>query len=208
MNPAAMTGARIRGYREGDLRDLYLICLQTGDSGGDATGLFTDHDLLGHLYAAPYGVLEPSLAFVAEDEAGVGGYCLGALDTREFERRLERDWWPALRQRYAAPDPARRERWTRDERAANEIHHPWRTDDELLTDYPSHLHIDLLPRVQGRGLGRRLMDTQVATLAGRGSRGVHFFVRADNQPALGFYRHLGFTQLRDDDGYVLGMRLT
>ena len=101
-----------------------------------------------------------------------------------------------------------RERWTRDERAANEIHHPWRTDDELLADYPSHLHIDLLPRAQGRGLGRRLMDTQVAALAGRGSRGVHFFVRAGNQRALGFYRHLGFTQLRDDDGYVLGMRLS
>lgn len=202
-----MTGERIRGYRPGDLPDLYLICLRTGSSGTDATGLFRDPDLLGHLYAAPYGVLEPSLAFVVEDQAGVGGYCLGALDTREFEQRLERDWWPALRQRYAAPDPARRERWTRDERAANEIHHPWRTDDELLAGYPSHLHIDLLPRVQGRGLGRRLIDTQLAALAGRGSRGVHFFVRADNQRALSFYLHLGFTPLRSDDSYTLGMRL-
>jgi ribosomal protein S18 acetylase RimI-like enzyme len=203
-----VTGARIRGYRGDDLRDLYLICLRTGDNGDDATGLFADPDLLGHAYAAPYGVVEPSLAFVAEDEAGVGGYCLGALDTRAFEQRLERDWWPALRRRYAEPGVAGRDRWTRDERVAYVIHHPWRTDDELLADYPSHLHIDLLPRVQGRGLGRRLIDTQLAALAGRGSRGVHFHVRADNQRALGFYFHLGFTQLREDDGYTLGMRLS
>jgi ribosomal protein S18 acetylase RimI-like enzyme len=202
-----MSGTRIRGYRDGDLRDLYRICLETGADGTDATALFADHDLLGHVYAAPYGVLEPSLAFVAEDEAGVGGYCLGALDTRAFEQRAERDWWPPLRRRYAEPDAAGRDRWTRDEQVAYTIHHPWRTDDELLADYPSHLHIDLLPRIQGHGTGRRLMDTQLAALAGRGSRGVHFFVRPGNQRALGFYRHLGFTQLRDDDGYVLGMRL-
>jgi ribosomal protein S18 acetylase RimI-like enzyme len=202
-----VTGAQIRGYRDGDLRDLYRICLETGDDGDDATALFADRDLLGHLYAAPYGVHEPSLAFVAEDEAGVGGYCLGALDTRAFEERLERDWFPPLRRRYAEPDAAQRENWTRDEQVAYAIHHPWRTDEELLADYPSHLHIDLLPRLQGRGFGRRLMDTQVAALAGRGSRGVHFFVRPSNQRALGFYRHLGFTQLREDDGYVLGMHL-
>jgi hypothetical protein len=38
---------QIRGYRAGDLRDLYRICLQTGDSGADATGLFRDPELLG-----------------------------------------------------------------------------------------------------------------------------------------------------------------
>jgi ribosomal protein S18 acetylase RimI-like enzyme len=204
---AGAAEARIRGYRDSDLRDLYLICLRTGDDGGDATALFADQDLLGHVYAAPYGVLEPSLAFVAEDGAGVGGYCLGALDTRAFEQRLERDWWPPLRRRYAEADVARRDRWTRDEEVAYVIHHPWRTDDDLLADYPSHLHIDLLPRLQGRGFGRRLMDTQVAAVAGRESRGLHFFVRPGNQRALGFYLHLGFTMLRDDDGYVLGMRL-
>ena len=49
----------IRGYQPGDLRALYQVCLQTGDSGRDATAQFRDPDLLGHVYAAPYGVLEP-----------------------------------------------------------------------------------------------------------------------------------------------------
>ena len=31
--------------------------------------------------------------------------------------------------------------------------------------YPAHLHIDLLPELQGQGMGRRLIDTLRAALA-------------------------------------------
>lgn len=198
---------RIRGYRQGDLRDLYRICLQTGDNGTDATGLFRDPDLLGQVYAAPYGVLEPSLALVAEDRTGVGGYCLAALDTRAFEQRMEQEWWPPLRLRYGEPDVAERERWTRDHEVAYVIHHPWQTEDDLIAGFPSHLHIDLLPRVQGRGIGRKLIGLQLATLRERGSQGVHLHVRAANRRALSFYDHLGFTRLRTGHSHVFGMRL-
>jgi ribosomal protein S18 acetylase RimI-like enzyme len=199
----------IRGYRPEDLRDLYRICVQTGDgSGGDAAALFRDPDLLGHIYAAPYGVLEPTLAFVAEDQAGVGGYCLGALDTPAFEQRLEADWWPSLRLRYAEPDPADRDRWTPDELAAYSIHHPWLIDEDLVASYPSHLHIDLLPRLQGSGNGRRLMAEQLAALRKQGSPGVHWHVHAANQRAVGFYRHLGFSELyADSTRHIFGTKL-
>ena len=197
----------IRGYRAADLGDLYLICLRTGDHGEDATAQFRDPDLLGHVYAAPYGVLEPSLAFVVEDQAGVGGYCLGALNSRAFEQRMEAEWWPPLRLRHAEPDIAVRQRWTRDEQLAYLIHHPPRTDDGLMAGFPSHLHIDLLPRFQGRGTGRRLMDMQLAALRERGSRGVHLNVNSANRRALGFYHHLGFTELHAGDRHVLGMKL-
>lgn len=195
----------IRRYRSDDLLDLYRICLRTGSGGDDATALYKDPDLLGHIYAAPYGRFEPALAFVVEDQLGVGGYCLGALDTRAFEQRLEERWWPRLRQRYAEPDIGRRDQWTPDERGAYLIHHPWRTDDDLLADYPSHLHIDLLPRLQGQGCGREFIGIQLTALRERGSGGVHLFVTAGNRRALGFYQHLGFSELRADGGYLMGM---
>jgi hypothetical protein len=130
-----MRQASIRPYQAGDLDDLYRICLQTGDSGADATSQFEDPKILGHVFAAPYAVFEPSLAFVAEDESGVGGYILGALDSRDFEKRLAADWWPALRARYPAPPselPA--DQWTPDQRAAGFIYAPLTPPDEVAKD--------------------------------------------------------------------------
>jgi ribosomal protein S18 acetylase RimI-like enzyme len=188
--------AAIRPYRDSDLDDLYRICLQTGDGGEDATSMFDDPLLLGHVFAAPYGLFEPSLAFVAEDEAGVGGYIVGALDSRAFEERLAAGWWPALRDRYPAPPSGLPpERWTPDQRTAGFIHDPLTVPDELARDYPSHLHINLLPRLQSQGLGQQLMNTLMRALRERGSAGVHFFVWPANQRAIGFYRHLGFTEI-------------
>jgi ribosomal protein S18 acetylase RimI-like enzyme len=186
--------ASIRPYRPGDLDDLYRICLQTGDCGEDATSIFEDPRILGHVFAAPYGLFEPSLAFVAEDELGVGGYIVGALDSRAFEKRLETDWWPELRDRYPAPpSELPPDRWTPDQRAAGFIHVPLAVPDELAEDYPSHLHINLVPRLQSQGLGRRLMKSLMRALRVQGSVGLHFFVWPANQRAVGFYRHLGFT---------------
>ena len=190
------TAAHIRPYRPGDLDALYEICLLTGDGGQDATSLFADPMLLGHFFAAPYGLFAPSLAFVLEDAQGVGGYILGALDTRAFEEQLESNWWPRLRTRY--PDPAAgvpAEQWTPDQHMAHMIHHPWRIPDELAARYPSHLHIDVLPRLQAGGYGRQMTNTLTAALRDQGSRGVHLHVPRGNERAAGFYRHLGFTEL-------------
>jgi ribosomal protein S18 acetylase RimI-like enzyme len=158
--------------------------------------MFDDPRILGDVFAAPYGLFEPSLAFVAEDEAGVGGYIVGALDSRAFEERLEADWWPALRDRYPAPpSELPPDQWTPDQRTAGFIHAPFTVPDELTKDYPSHLHINLVPRLQSQGLGRQLMNTLIRALQERGSVGVHFFVWPTNQRAVGFYRHLGFTMI-------------
>jgi ribosomal protein S18 acetylase RimI-like enzyme len=203
--------ARIRPYRDSDLDDLYRICLLTGDSGQDATSMFDDPRLLGHVFAAPYGVFEPSLAFVAEDEVGVGGYIVGALDSRAFEQRLEAEWWPALRERYPAPPaglvPDQPDQWTPDQRLAGLIHDPLTAPDELAADYPSHLHINLVPRLQSQGLGRQLMTTLIRALREGGSPGVHFFVRPANQRAAGFYRHLGFTMISAEGPVIFAMDL-
>src|SRR5580704_4645733 len=97
--------ARIRPYQSGDLDELCRICLQTANNGGDGTSIFRDSRLPGHVYAAPYALFEPSLAFVAADAEGVGGYVVAALDTAAFEQRLQRDWWPALRESHPEPSP-------------------------------------------------------------------------------------------------------
>ena len=190
--------ASIRAYRAGDLDALYAICLQTGDAGADATALYADPMLLGHLYAGPYGVLEPESCFVLEDEAGVGGYMIGARDTPLFEARLETEWWPQLRARY--PDPGTGRKLTRDERIMRFIHRPEKTPARIYTEYPSHLHIDLLPRLQGKGWGARLIAHWLDAMKARGSRGVHLGTGERNTRAVVFYQKLGFTLIARERG--------
>ncbi|XP_062506098.1 protein O-GlcNAcase-like [Corticium candelabrum] len=63
----------------------YKVCLLTGDAGTDGTHLYPRYpDLLGKRYVGPYIHLCPDFAFVVEDEEGVCGYILGALDSRLF----------------------------------------------------------------------------------------------------------------------------
>jgi ribosomal protein S18 acetylase RimI-like enzyme len=190
------TSAVIRPYHPRDLDALYRICLLTGDNGQDATSLFHDPRLLGHFFAAPYGLFEPSLAFVAEDAEGAGGYIVGALDTQVFEEQLDGEWWPDLRTRYLDPAPCPPStRWTPDQQVAYMIHHPWRIPDGLAARYPSHMHINLLPRLQASGHGSLLTRTLIAALRDQGSRGVHLHVPRRNRRAAEFYRHIGFTEL-------------
>lgn len=162
----------------------------------------------GDIYVAPYVTFEPSLAFVAEDEAGVGGYVLGTLNTTSFEERLETDWWPAVRARYPEPPDDVAATLSALERAAiHDIHDPWTTAEDLARRFPAHLHIDIVPRLQGRGIGTQLIATFVAGLRERGSPGVHLVVGRSNQRAIGFYRHIGFRAYPASDVYVFTMGL-
>jgi len=187
---------QLRPYRARDHDAVYDICVRTGAAGEDATPMLGDPALLGHLYAGPYLALAPDLAFVVEDDDGVAGYILGAADTVEFEDRLEREWWPALRRRY--PTYRTGDRAVFDDLVIALMHSPARTRADVAATYPSHLHIDLLPRLQGQAWGRRLIDTLVERLRAAGSHGLHLGVATANTKAQAFYRVVGFTELADD----------
>jgi len=182
----------IRGFEPGDTASLYDICLRTGDSGADASGLYQDPELVGHVYVGPYLRLAPSLAFVGVDALGVAGYVLGVTDTVAFDAAAEQAWWPALRERYPlSAFPAS----SPDGRLVRLIHSPPAASPDVVERYPAHLHIDLLPRIQGQGNGRRLLTTLLSALASAGAPGVHLGVGTANQRAIAFYRRMGFAEV-------------
>jgi len=194
----------IRPYEPRDLDALYDVCVRTAADGDDLTDAIDDPSLPGHVYAAPYGVLEPSMAFVVEDDEGVGGYVVGACDTAAFRDRCEAEWFPALRARYPAGSGDR----APDRGYIALIHDPHRQDAAIVAEYPAHLHIDVLPRLQGLGLGRALIERFNAAAAAGGAPGVHLGVSATNERALAFYRRVGFETLRAEPlSLVLGRRL-
>jgi GNAT superfamily N-acetyltransferase len=166
------------------------VCLQTGDSGKDATELYRNPDLLGHVYVGPYLVVQPAHPFVDADAQGIAGYTFAAIDTRAFEAWEESEWWPSLREQYPLTRGS-----SPDDEVTRLLHAPESAPDEVVAEYAAHLHIDLLPRIQGQGVGRALIDRVLGSLRDRGASGVHLGVADDNENATQFYRHLGFDEL-------------
>lgn len=178
----------IRSYRPADLDALYDICVRTAEAGGDGRGRYSSDRLVGDIYAAPYVTLEPELAHVVDDGTGNPvGYILGTADTERFVRRYRAEWLPATAGRYA-DDP-------RDQGMLELHHHPERMLVPELAAYPAHLHIDLLPAAQGRGLGRGLMTAFLRGLRAAGVARVHLGMVPTNTGARAFYDRLGFTEI-------------
>jgi len=194
----------IRRAEPADQEAMYDICFRTSAAGEEPSGdEAPDPRLLGHHYVGPYLAFEPELAFVAVDDQGVGGYAVGTADTRAFEARLEAEWYPPLREQH--PEGSGE---GYDAILVALLHHVITAPDDVVATHPAHLHIDLLPRVQGAGVGRRLMDTMHDACRARGAGGLHLGVSRQNERALAFYRHLGYEVLREDDFSVtLGIAL-
>jgi ribosomal protein S18 acetylase RimI-like enzyme len=207
MTPIRIAEFVVRRCQPRDWDAVYEVCLCTGDDGKEATHLFDDPKVLGHVYVGPYMKLEPELAFVLEDGPGVCGYVLGALDSKKFYGGYLDEWLPGIRRQYPKPsgDPAQ---WSLTQRVCAQYYQPEIFWPEPYEDYPSHLHIDLLPRAQGRGLGREMMRVLLGELVARGSTGAHLAMALSNARAERFYKKLGFHELaRRSDALYLGKRL-
>ncbi|MDN3579105.1 GNAT family N-acetyltransferase [Chitinimonas viridis] len=194
----------MRIYRmatEADREAVYRICLLTGDAGRDASAPGRQEALYGHLYAGPYLSLAPEHAWVAEDEEGVCGYALGCANSATFYADMERAWLPPLRERYRVPQhPA--DGWLINR--LQSVH----TLEPRLAEWPAHLHVDLLPRVQGQGVGGVLMEKLMSSLRAAGAPAVHLGVDPRNERAVGWYARFGFVELFRQPGCIwLGRRL-
>ena len=199
--PDAPETFTLRPARPGDEAGGYYVCLKTGDHGQDGEPFYRDDpDALGRIFVGPYLAFEPDLSLILEDHEGICGYALGALDSRRFYERYDREWRPALSRQFEDPggDPGA---WTPVQEVHHLYHYPNYFCPEPYEQFPSHLHIDLLPRAQGQGHGGRMMSRLFEALAERGSPGVHLGLSARNDRAFAFYRMLGFKELtRDGEG--------
>jgi ribosomal protein S18 acetylase RimI-like enzyme len=204
---------RIRPFRAGDEPALADICLKTADAGADATGILDDDDLWAEIFVLPYAARHPELAFVVEAEDGrVVGYIVGAPDSSAFEDWFRAEWWPRHAEQWPepapAPEPAAEAEASRQDGILRYAYGRRGGSQPYGDAYPAHLHIDLLPEVQGRGLGRLLIATLADTLRAQGVTGLHLVASADNAGAIAFYPRVGFTPLPSDDGVqAFGMRL-
>jgi ribosomal protein S18 acetylase RimI-like enzyme len=199
------SGEVVRKFQEEDRPGLYHICLATGDSGANAVHLYNQKDMLGEIYVGPYLSFQPDLSFTLIQD-GVAGYALAALDTTSFENTLSNEWWPLILEKYSNRSPENFNE--REKNLFRYIQNPPLRSKEVIHQYPSHLHIDLLEKAQGRGIGKAMMLLLLETLREQGSKGVHLGMGAQNDRAFIFYTKLGFTLLdKNDDEWTMGLKL-
>jgi GNAT superfamily N-acetyltransferase len=182
----------IRQARSSDMDALYRISLETGHYGENASHLYADLQMMGHIYSAPYLLFEPDLTFVVVCDDQVVGFCVGTSDTAQFEARLDADWWPSLRKQYPKPNENMRSTWSADERRCQMIHVPDTTPRQVVEMYPTHVHMNLLPLIQGQRLGGLILQRWMQQAVQSGVTAVHIGANANNKRALQFWRKQGF----------------
>lgn len=189
----------VRDVTAADRDALARICRLTGFRGQDATGRYGDDSVLADVYATPYLHGPGGFCLVWDEGSGPLGYVLGTDDTRAFQHWFTNTWWPSVSHPAITTADAELHRGARD---------PARMLIEAVDDYPAHLHIDLLPEVQGRGIGRLLIEAMAALLRARGVPAVHLTAERANAGAQAFYPRVGFTEIGADAGSVtFGRRL-
>jgi ribosomal protein S18 acetylase RimI-like enzyme len=188
---------RIRPFRAGDEAALAEICLRTADAGSDATGVLDDDAVWAEIFVLPYVARHPGSAFVVEaDDERIAGYAVAAPDTAAFETWFRDAWWPQHGARWPKPDAER----SRQDGILLYAYGRGPGAEPYGAAYPAHLHIDLLPELQGKGWGRRLIDTVIDDLRRRRVGGLHVVADSANTGALAFYDRLGFTRLESHTG--------
>ena len=79
---------------------------------------------------------------------------------------------------------------------------------EAAEEYPAHLQINVLPAFQGRGIGRSLVETEIARLRGEGIKGAYVVIKQSNTAALAFFERLGFTKILTHRKFnILGLKI-
>ena len=193
-------GVKLQSSIPADLTGLLKVCLETANGGKGATHLHNLHDLVGEIYVAPYVLHEQNFAFTLKASEKVVGYVLGVLDTGRFESRLDTDYWPATKAKYAA---LTRDLTPHDVSLIEELNRQGFSPAELIAKYPSHLHIDIIESHQGLGYGKTMILHLLKALQDAGSSGVHLHMSASNDRANGFYKKLGFVEIHTNESEII-----
>lgn len=172
----------IRPYEAKDKENIRFICLETANK---ANGSEYERNFLLNTYCDYYIENEPHNCFVAADENDKAvGYI---LCTENFDA-FSKIFFTKYTENYIKFKGIYRLALK-----ASVIE-----QKKYKTDYPAHLHIDLLPEYQQKGLGRQLIDTLCNHLKSKGVKGVMLSVFVGNKGAIRFYEKCGFTRVKKE----------
>lgn len=197
------TEVSIRTCRPGDLRAIGEVCCRTGFGGDDiaTSGVFGDRRLFALLASEYYVRYEADTSFVAvpaEEPERVVGYILGCPDTARYSRLFARKLVPRIAARAFFITSWRHPR-TLVELFRWRAGIPWHEANPAGAEFAAHLHIDILPEYQRRGIGGQLLEMLESRFAELGVPGIHLVTSNYHRKSLPFYVKHGYRVVREQE---------
>lgn len=197
---------KIRQCSSADIPYIYEICWKTAFRGSSIEEVFSDKFKTGHYFAAPYLHYNQEFCFTATDNATPKGYIVGTFNTVNYTKWLNDKWLPTIRGLCNLSNNDSRHpveqflnNCIKNDTVINQFSH----------EYPAHLHINLLPELRGRGIGRKLMDSFFNQCLEKGVDKVHLAVAKENRNAVAFYSKMGMNVISETETvYTMGLNLT
>uniref|UniRef100_A0A2C9JS88 protein O-GlcNAcase n=1 Tax=Biomphalaria glabrata TaxID=6526 RepID=A0A2C9JS88_BIOGL len=191
----------IRPYKALDEDAVYQICLKTCDDGMDGTDVFPNNPhIMGDKLIGKFVNLSSDYCFVIEDEVGVCGYVVAAVDAHDLNNKSKMAWVPSVQEKYPLTEK-------KDHSPIDDVIQSFHSDlntvsDDIHSKYPSVLRLDILPsRVEDPALPRRLLACVLCALKCSGSKGVHCELNVGDKFMVDFYAKLGFFALTPLEGH-------
>lgn len=182
----------IRPYKEKDKENVRFVCL---NSEGPCKSSKRGINFVLAVYCDYYIENEPENCFVAaDDDDRVIGYVICAEDFDKFKETYINIYYPKIKKwEYRRRKSALR----------SIIPH-----EKYKTEYPAHLHIDVLPEYQRMGLGHKLTDALLEHLKKKEIKGIMLTTWIRNEKGRGFYDKYGFCLLSEmKNCAVYGLKL-
>jgi len=201
-----MSSVTIRPCHPLDEPTIQEITYRTGFKGEDLTGrgYCGDARLWFLIFIGYYTRYEPEHCFVAvnsENDQVVGFVC-GTPNTLKQEAKFRKWMIPRIAVRMFGYTSWRYPRCFKNLLKMVREYAEGTDDaenDPIITQYPAHLHINLLPEFQGMGLGTRLIHRFEEHMRGLGVTGLHLGTTNKNHKAVPFYHKMGFSMVKESE---------
>ncbi len=179
---------KIRFYEDKDYKGAQLACM-------DGSQDFEGSAILLNMYCNYYIEQEKENVFIlANDRDEAVGYIFCAADWERYKSIYNEKYLPQLKEM--------------SEVRYNEKCKENLMLDDIMKEYPAHLHIDILKDYRSGGYGSKLVGTLIGHLKKMQVPGLMLCVGKDNVRAHNFYEKNGFALIVENEhGRIYGIKI-
>lgn len=166
----------IRKYQSKDYQAVKNICMETAKKG------FRNKEVVCWMFLDYYLESESEHAYVLINKEEVIGYIVASTNADLYEKQIKEKWIPKIR------------KYSLFLGIFSKI--CLRVSKPLDKKYSGGFHMNITPKYQRLGLGKRLLDVMAKHLLLYGNSYLYLITKNKRTRGYGFYKHYGFKEVK------------